>query len=93
MDDSMSGHAKRVPEAIVHPAACHLWPALSRVRLTIVRKVAVRAANAFNLNRLRSRSLSQRTCSLAAVAHSRSFSQLIAEVHIGVDIKILNPLI
>ena len=47
---------------------------------TIVHKVAVRVANAFSLNRLRSRSPSRRHSSLA-------FAQLFAEVHVGVDIR------
>ena len=56
-------------------------PSRSRDRQTrtIVHKVAVRAANAFSLNRLRSRSLSRQHYSLA-------FAQLFAEVHVGMDI-------
>ena len=78
-------HTRRVPEASVHPAV-RLSQALPRDRQTrtIVPKVAVRAANAFNLNRPRSRSLSRRPCSLAVAFHARHNG--LAEVHVGVDI-------
>ena len=54
---------------------------------TMVQKVAVRAANSFNLNKLclRSHSLSRRPCSLAVALHARSHG--LAEVHVGVDIQ------
>ena len=69
----MSGHAKCIPEArhillsVTRSLPCHVI-----VRLTIVQKVAVRAVNAFNLNCLRSRSLS-------SPSH-------LAEVYVVVDI-------
>ena len=78
-------HTRRIPEASVHPAV-RLSQALPRDRQTrtIVPKVAVRAANAFNLNRPRSRSLSRRPCSLAVAFHASHNG--LAEVHVGVDI-------
>ena len=80
----MSGHARRVPEASVHRA---VWRSPGSFRRSlpchaitvILFKVAVCAANAFNLNRFRSRSLSRRPCSLA----SRSFVHSFAEVHVA----------
>ena len=51
---------------------------------TIVQKVAMHAANAFNLNRLHSRSFSRRPCSLAVALTLI----LTAEVHISVDVDI-----
>ena len=58
----MSGHARRIPEASIHPAQCltvtrvtRCLPCHAIIRLAPqVHKVAVRAANAFNLNHLRS---------------------------------------
>ena len=51
---SISGHVRRAPEASV-PAVRYSQPALSRNH-NMVQKVAVRAANAFNLNKLSLRS-------------------------------------
>ena len=90
----MSGHARRIPEASVHPAVWRspgslvVW-GLSRDRQTrtIVQEVAVHSANAFNLSRLRSRSLSRRPSSLAVALHARSYG--LAEVHVGLDIPSL----
>ena len=67
-----------MPGAYLKPAYVLLsdghWPgslvfSRDRQTRTIVDKVAVRAANAFSFNRLRSCSLSQRLCSLAIAVH------------------------
>ena len=82
-----SGHARRVPEVSIHVAQCVThghWPGSP---VATVHKVAVRAANTFSLNRLRS--LSRRHCNLA-------FAQLFAELsrrgH-SIIVKYLNALI
>ena len=80
----ISGHARHVLEASVHPASCHSQPALSSDRQTrphsSEQKVAVHATNTFNLNLLRTCSLSCRPCSLAIALHARSHG--LADVHI-----------
>ena len=57
----------------------HSQPALScdRQTRTMVQKVAVRTANAFNMNSLHFYSVSRRPCSLAVAFHAR-FRGLVA---------------
>ena len=67
----MSGHARHVPEASIHPAvrlslaACLVMKRQTRTAIVEKVQVVVRAANAFSWNTLRSHSLSRRPCSLA----------------------------
>ena len=65
--------------SVTHSLPCH-----AIVRLTIVQKVAVCAASAFNLDHLCSRFLSRRPCSLTVALHTCSHG--LAEVHISMDI-------
>ena len=58
-------------------------PVTVRLTASIRQKVAVCAANAFNLSCLHSRSVSHRRYSLIVIVHSRSHS--LAEVYIAVD--------
>ena len=75
----MSGHAKRVPEASIHPAACHACHSI--VRLTIVQKVSCCAC--CQRIHLESSSL---LLSFTPTLQSGNTLVLTAEVHVGVDI-------
>ena len=77
----MIGHARSVPEASVHPCCptvAHCLPCHAIVRLVPL-QVAMRTANAFNLNSLCFQSVSRQPCSLAVALHARFYS--LAEVH------------
>ena len=73
----MNGHARRLPEAsLLSVTRSPSRSSRDRFIAQIYQKVAVRVASAFMLNRLCSRSLSRRRCSLACSNPSRLFSQL-----------------